>query len=151
MRVTINFLSDLTGKDRRTVQKRLADMTPAADNTFNSAEALLAIYSPGGALDPQQEKAALDRARRELTELQKGEKERSLIPADAVLQHWSRLIGNARSRLLNLPGRLAIECSGKSQHEIGQIAKAVIHEALAELAASGLPNDDNNGEADNAA
>lgn len=126
-------------------------MTPAADNTFNSASALLAIYCPDGGLDPAQEKAALDKARRGLVELQRAEKEKALIPAEAVLGHWSRLIGNARSRLLNLPGRLAVECSGKSQHEIGQIAKAVIHEALAELAASGLPNDDNNGEADHAA
>jgi len=150
MRVTINFLADLTGKDRRTIQKRLADMSPAADNTYPSASALLAIFCPDGGLDPAQERAALDRARRELVEIQKSEKEKSLLSAEGVLQHWSRLIGNARSRLLNLPGRLAVECSGKSQHEIGQIAKAIVYEALSELAVTGLPNDDN-GEADHAA
>ncbi len=150
MRVTINFLADLTGRDRRTIQRRLADMTPAADNTFNSASALLAIYCPDGGLDPAQEKAALDKARRGLVELQRAEKEKALIPAEAVLGHWSRLIGNARSRLLNLPGRLAVECSGKSQHEIGQLAKTLVYEALAELA-SGLPGDSDGEGSSNAA
>jgi hypothetical protein len=50
------------------------------------------------------------------------------------------MAGNVRSKLLNLPGRLAVVTVGASTlQEAEQEAKKLIHEALQELAESGIP------------
>lgn len=59
-----------------------------------------------GDLNPQQERARLDQARRKLCELQVAERERELIPADVVERVWSRLTGDARQRFLSMPSSL---------------------------------------------
>ena len=76
-------ICDLTGMDRRTVKKRLADIAPDSEYRYSSVEALRQIYIPS-ALDPQQERAQLDRARREIADLQKSKMMAELIPADVV-------------------------------------------------------------------
>lgn len=56
-----------------------------------------------GKLDPQQERARYDEARRKLCELQICEKERKLIPADVVERVWSGITSAARQRFLAMP------------------------------------------------
>ena len=138
MLVTINYLADITGKDRRTIQKRLTDLKPVDEYSYSSKEALAAIYCPG-TLDAVQERAQLDKARRELVELQKAEKIGELIPAEKVSEHWNRQAGNVRAKLLNLPGRLAATVPSENPIEIEQAARVLVYEALQELSDDGRP------------
>jgi len=141
MLVTTNFICDLTGMDRRTVKKRLADIAPDSEYRYSSVEALRQIYIPS-ALDPQQERAQLDRARREIADIQKAKMQGELIPADIVQAHWEKLVGNARAKLLNIPGRLAVSLGGQSPSaaQVAEAARELIYEALRELAQPGHPD-----------
>lgn len=141
MLVTTNFLCDLTGMDRRTIKKRLADIAPDSEYRYSSVEALRQIYIPT-ALDPQQERAQLDRARREIADIQRAKMLAELIPADVVQNHWSRLIGNARARLLNIPGNLAVMLGNQNPapEQVAEEARKMIYAALEELAQPGHPD-----------
>lgn len=145
MLITTNFICDLTGMDRRTIKKRLADIAPDSEYRYSSVEALRQIYIPS-ALDPQQERAQLDRARREIADIQKAKMQGELIPADVVQEHWEKLIGNARAKLLNLPGRLAVSLGGQnpSAAQLAEEARKMIYAALEELAQPGHPDADEN-------
>jgi phage terminase Nu1 subunit (DNA packaging protein) len=147
MKASITTLAAWTGLDRRTVQKRLQGLpfenNANAGHHYESTEALRRIYlgepaATGESLDPAQEKAALDAARRRLAELDYQKRTGELIPADVVQETWIRMAGACRSKLLTLPGRLAVSASGcQTVHEIEREAKSLVHECLAELAASG--------------
>lgn len=141
MLVTTNFICDLTGMDRRTIKKRLADIAPDSEYRYSSVEALRQIYIPS-ALDPQQERAQLDRARREVVELQRAKMQGELIPAAVVQAHWEKLVGNARAKMLNLPGRLAVSLGGQSPSaaQVAEAARELIYEALQELAQPAAPD-----------
>lgn len=87
---------------------------------------------PGDLLDPQQEKAQLDRARRHLAELDRRAREGDLLERGEVEAHVGRQVANARSRLLAIPARLG------SVHgaEVAGAADALVREALEELASA---------------
>ncbi len=88
-----------------------------------------------GDLDPQQEKAALDAARRAEIETRLAERRGELIPADAVADEWVRLVRNARARLLSIPSRVAGDVAGTTDmREVERMVKGAIFEALRELA-----------------
>lgn len=141
MLVSKNYLSMLTGHDNKTISRRLRNLNPEPSGEWRSDVALREIYSPD-ALNPSQEKALLDKARRELCELKKAEMEKQLLPADEVRECWSRMIGNARAKLLNLPSRLAATCIGVSTiQEAESAARDLIYEALHELATDEVPDD----------
>jgi hypothetical protein len=146
MIVSINRLAELTGKSRNTIRKRLAPMLNETDgqkvaHALDSQRALALIYGEGaGDLDPMQEKALLDRARRHLAELEIEERKKTLIPADQVSRQWDSVAAAIRAKLLNLPGRLTTITYGAATfQEAEKQARTLIHEALAELAASGKP------------
>ena len=144
MLVSINKLAELTGKSRNTIRKRLAPLLSESDSqtvahALDSARALALIFGEGAeGLDPAQERALLDRTRRELAELDLDTRRGHLIAAETVSQKWDSIAANIRAKLLNLPGRLTTTAYGTStpgEHE--QIAKRLIHECLSELAAQG--------------
>jgi phage terminase Nu1 subunit (DNA packaging protein) len=149
MRASITTLSSLTGLDRRTITKRLAGLdfedSGNVGHFYDSAAALRRIFMgepniSGESLDPQQERAALDAARRRLAELDYQKRTGELIPVDVVQEHWIRMAGACRSKLLTLPGRLAVSVTGcQTVHETEQVAKALVHEALQELSDNGKP------------
>lgn len=62
-------------------------------------------------------------------------KQGRLIPAEQVQQTWSDIVSSARAKLLSLPSRIAGVCAGKSQAELETEARAIVYEALRELAA----------------
>ena len=148
MKVTISQLSDWTGLDRRTVKRRLEglpfDDGGRAGHHYESRDALKRLYlgeiTTDETLDPQQERAQLDAARRRLAELEYQRRRGELIESDVVENHWVKMASNCRSRLLTLPSRLAtavVACT--TVPEIEKSAKAIIYEALAELAKTGKP------------
>jgi hypothetical protein len=131
--ISINKLSVLTGKDRRTISKRLATLSPNASGEYLASEALRLIYNPDE-LNPTQERARLDAARREMLEIQKSVAEGELVHIDKVTSVWESIVSNVRSKLLNLPPRLAVAVTGsKTIHEAERAAKDLIYEALTEL------------------
>ena len=136
MLCTINYLADFTGLDKRTVKKRLANLEPkitGGENRYESDVALQAIFNPD-ALNPGQEKARLDKARREIAELQLEEKKRTLIPSDVVQQEWEKILLNVRARLLQVPTRIAAEVPSDVASVVESKVRDLIYEALRELA-----------------
>lgn len=148
MKATLNQLSDWTGHDRRTIKKRLEGL-PFIDNgnaghVYDSALALKRIYlgepNPTGDLDPQQERAALDAAHRRLAEIEIAKREGELVETGLVQAHWCDMAARVRSKLLNLPNRIATETAAMTDYAtIERSAKSLIHETLSELAANGTP------------
>lgn len=138
MKVSISQLSDLTGRDRRFIRSRLADLPSEQGEKgailYESRDALPALFS-STRLDPGVERARLDAARANLAELALRQKEGELLLASEVESVWSGMILNVRSKLLALPTRLAPELVHiRDQSEIAARLKAVIHECLHEIA-----------------
>mgnify|MGYP003586346038 CR=1 FL=1 len=89
----------------------------------------------GAVYDYDQERARLTHHQANAAALEEQTKQGRLIPADLVKQTWSDLIMAARARLLALPSKLA-GCAGSDPAEVEAQARAIVYEALRELAAS---------------
>lgn len=143
MLVSVNYLADLTGKDRRTIGRRLGALVatpgPNRSNQYESQEALSALYGndddDGARLDPQQERARLDAERRHELELRNARAHGELLPREEVAAAWSEQIGIAKGRLLSLPARVSADVLRlKSQREIEAVLKGALIVILEELA-----------------
>lgn len=139
----LNQFAELTGKAPKTIRKLLAPITPKHGPNrsllWETKEALPLIYgitaNDGERLDPQQEKARLDRERRMIVELERAEKEGRLVDVDVVRGEWLSLIAIAKSRFLALPTRQAQQFIGLSElREAESRLRAVVHDGLSELA-----------------
>ena len=84
----------------------------------------------GEILDPQQERALLDRARRKLVELEQRKREGELVEVKDIKEGTSRMVLNARARLLAIPSRLGA-IHGR---EAAGAVEALLFEAMADLA-----------------
>lgn len=138
MLVTISKLSDLTGMSRTTISPLLDKQLqfepgPHGGKLYESADALRILYQPG-ALDPIQEKAQLDRARRIAIETEQRKKDGELIPADQVAEAWTGYVLNTKSRLRGIPSRVSSALVGLSDmRAIERTLLGAIDEALSEL------------------
>ena len=151
MDASINELANMTGRDRRTVARRLESLPskPGANRAklYDTRAALQRIIAPTGAdgeqLDPAQEKAALDRARRELVELDVQRRRRDLVEVEAVISAWSTQVQIAKSRMMALPARLAPDMvRATDQREAERHIRREINAVLEELArVDGTPAD----------
>ena len=146
MMVNISQLSEMTGFDRATISKRLAHLEFEPGNKrakfYKCPDALAILYKFGiddtERLDPQQEKARLDRERRLIAELDRQQKERKLIDADEVKDDWMSVVSVTRSRFLALPSRIVPELANlKDMRKMEDALIAAIHEVLEEMAANG--------------
>lgn len=93
-----------------------------------------------GEYDLTAERARLSYHQANVEQLKEAQLRGELIPVDAVLAAWQEKIGATRAQLLSLPTRaspLVIAETNATQAE--QIIKRIVHEALDELAGSGLP------------
>ena len=117
--VGIKQLADVFGQSEKTWKDRVAAGMPVLvraksrgkPHVFDSQSVLqwLLAQASGienGDLNPAQERARLDAARRKLCELQAAERERELIPAALVERVWSRITSDARQRFLAMPSTL---------------------------------------------
>lgn len=137
---SLSELSELTGFDRRKVSRRLETLKPTKrgrSHLYDSPQALRLLYGDSaadGKLDPQQERAALDRARRESVEADNKKKAGELIHVEEVTAEWVKLLGIFKARLMALPMRLAPELLAASDLRTTEnIVKSGIVEALEEL------------------
>ena len=144
---SISRLSELSGFDRRTIRKRLADLTPIREGRallYETQDALPLLYSYGAEgdefdLTEQRARLAFHQANNE--RLKEEERTGRLIPADAVEQAWLDHVTAARAVLLALPTKLApIVMSASTIREVEDFARDEIFRALDSLADETAPD-----------
>lgn len=140
MLISINGLSDLTRKDRRFISRRL-ERLPFTQNgrakEYASEDALALIYGSGdeAKLDASQERALLDKARRESIQMDNEKKRGDLLPFAEVAKAWEEQIAIAKGRFLALPSRMAPRIvRTKAIREVELILRDGIIEIMSELA-----------------
>jgi phage terminase Nu1 subunit (DNA packaging protein) len=107
MQCSINQLSELTGRDRRTIKRRIEALPTDDQGRYDSTQALPLLYGSKGELDPSQERAKLDQARRELAELEFSKRRGALIEEGTVFRVVESAATACREHLLTIPGRMA--------------------------------------------
>jgi len=91
-----------------------------------------------GPLDPRQERAALDQARREAQELRNAQERGELVPGDDLQRTLVHLAMATRSRILAVPSKLAQAlAAAESPAQAHKIVEEALCEALEELADEG--------------
>ena len=138
MLASINHIADLTGLDRRAVTRRLASIPHVVDGLAKKYDTVIALPLLLGhdaeKLDPSQEKALLDRARREGVETENRKRAGELLEADEVAALWVAQVAIAKGRLLALPSRIAPAVIGLGDlRSIETVIRDAIYEALTEL------------------
>ncbi|HAG75160.1 MAG TPA: hypothetical protein DCL53_06840 [Thauera sp.] len=145
-------IADFFGVSRETINAWQRDGFPVAKrggsnvpSEYDSADCirwfvareLSAGRSSDNEHDLTAERARLAHHQANIAALDESRKRGELIPADQVKEKWLSMIGAARSRLLALPTRIASTCVGHGEIEIEREARALVHEALSELARGG--------------
>lgn len=150
--ITQDQAAALTGVNLRTLQRICvgANAPPKLANAVGRAhgfpclsfgqwlrariKADLGVGEDGEAIDPQREKALLDRARRIVVETEHSVRMGQLMPSETVAALWTDQVSVAKGRLLALPARLAPAVLGLGDlRAIEGVIREAIHEALTEL------------------
>ncbi len=139
---SVTEISEITGKDRRTIKKRLEKIQPIIEGTSHLYETkdVLEIIFCGSSNNESssnliEEKTRLTKAQADKAELEAEALKGTLIHIDDVLKTWSTMIINFRARLLALPHNITHKLINKQEYyEIESILKNEIYEALTELA-----------------
>ena len=139
MQASINEIATWTGLDRRTIGRRLESLTPESgpnrSRLYETRQALPLLYGQGEErLDPGQELARLNAARRRQIDMQNERTAGLLIPKDEVAAAWAENVAIAKGRLLSLPSRVSNEVLRlKTQREIENTLKDAVIAILTEL------------------
>ena len=138
MKTSISQLSDLTGFDRRTISKRLAHLDAEDKGTrgkwYESDSALRTLYAGDAGLDPQQERALLDAAKRRLADLEYAKRRGDLVPWETVDKALFTGVATMKSRLQGIAGQYsAIFAAESDAKKIEQILDAEIYAALVDI------------------
>ncbi len=151
--LSISQLANLTGKDRRTVTKKLKDIDPVEikgkAKNYDPRMALPLIYevvsldddSNEEKLNYSDEKAKLARAQTlktkldsERIEIQIKTMKKELLPIEVIETVWSKILGNFRSKVMALPKKLApVHKTWKTVKEAEKAIKKEVYECLEEL------------------
>lgn len=112
--VTLMQLVRLTGKESRTINKRIDGIPPAFSDKkskyYLAKEVLPIIYDVelgGVRLDINQENAKLSQIKQRKELLKLDEIERKLIPVDLVERHLAQIFMAFRAKILGMPTKLA--------------------------------------------
>lgn len=141
-------LTEIFGGSRATWTKRLEAGMPVFQrqpehsgkpHIFDSLDVYawllaLATARTDEALDPKQERAKLDEARRRIAELEYRRKCDELVDADEIESTWCRLVSDFRAGLLAIPNRAAPLLVHKDAAQMADILKGLLYEAMAALA-----------------
>ncbi|PJA34914.1 MAG: hypothetical protein CO186_08605 [Zetaproteobacteria bacterium CG_4_9_14_3_um_filter_49_83] len=107
---------------------------------YNSEDVLNALYRStiGNGeildLDLNAESARFKKAQADKMEMEIAEKELRLVDADVVADELGKMISECRSKILNLPKRLALAIAPDRAIAAEAEAKILVYEALEELA-----------------
>jgi hypothetical protein len=132
MQYTINKLSELTGIDRRTLKKQLANKTPNEAGEYLAADVLEILKTrPKGltakhAMEARKLKAQCERIEFE-NEVRKGK----FVPSEEVRRDLTRFILQAKAKLVSMPSSMAQTLALITDPiEIERQLKGRIHEFL---------------------
>ena len=117
MLTSVTTLATWTGVHRDTIRRRLASiLTGSRGERVDSTKALPLIYSDGEQrLDPSQEKAKLDKTRRELAELDFLSRKSKLVDSAGVERAAYQFGRILQKNLVDvLPSRVSMEVAGMS-------------------------------------
>lgn len=135
--LSINQLHEITGKDRRTITKRLAelDAQPGPNNGkyYDSREALKLLYGSGAQSHEKQlmeEQLNYERARAEKIRLEVDKLKGSLVPIDDVASIVEKEYAYVRAQLLSIPSKMAKPLANINDP---QVVKDNLDEAIAEV------------------
>lgn len=109
------MLAELTGRERRTIKKRLEAISPIASKRkgqyYDIKEAMRCICDAskeirdesGELINPVLEKAKLDRERRISMELDNEQKQRNLIPRDEIKEVLAKGFVAIKAKIMSVP------------------------------------------------
>ena len=145
---SISKFAEMTGMARETVAKRLSDLEPRAEGNskrYESKDALPLLYQVEGGGDKatilMSERGRLAKAQADKTELEVAQLRGELIPREIVVATWQAFSANARAKLLSLPTKAAhAAITATELHEIEEVLKKQVYEALEELVSDGIPD-----------
>ncbi|MEZ5822304.1 MAG: hypothetical protein R3D82_16020 [Xanthobacteraceae bacterium] len=143
---SITRIADLTGRNRRTVERILAGVTP--DERVRGKAGLINRFSMATFIAELEKYAAVSKEHHPLTSGRVeliDEQRRALALKNAalasqfvrkadILVEFERLANETRERLLGIPGSVAHELEMRSTAEIETILEERLYEALTELA-----------------
>ena len=90
--------------------------------------------------DINEEKLRLTKNQADHKEIEVAVLSNKLVHAEDVIDTWQNFIANCRSKLLNIPAKVTHQVLGlKSYAEVEDLITNEVHEALNELANTGLP------------
>lgn len=122
--------------DRRYLAKRIKGVEPCGKSgkseLFWLADIVKALYAPQE-LNYQVETAKLRKAQTEKTEMAIARERGDLIPADRVQQVWTDMAMAFKAKVIGLPSAVAPLVAGSSVHEVEDLLRARVDEALSEL------------------
>ena len=99
----------------------------------------MGVTDEGVVYDYETERARLTRAQADRTELEAQELRGDMVPAEAIIDEWGRMIGSMRMRLLSIPTKAAPRVRGAmSDVEASKLLEVEVVEALQELSDDGL-------------
>ena len=102
----------------------------------------LGVANDGKAYDYEAERARLTKAQADKTELEVAELRGELVRAPVIGLHWQAMVAAMRAKLLSLPSKVAPQVAGPdSLSRTQELIQASVHEALAEIAGDGFPDD----------
>ena len=116
MLVTITTLATWTNQHRDTIRRKIASLlTGQRGEQVESSTALELIYGDGERLDPSQEKAKLDKTRRELAELDFLSRKSTLVDAAGVERAAYQFGRILQKNLVDVfPSRVSMEVAAMS-------------------------------------
>lgn len=141
---TVNQLSEMTGKDRRTIKKRIANLkihsTHGRSEFYDMFEAIPALFSADSKDNVEeqlvQEQLRYETARADKMILEVEQRRGEVVPVSEVARIVSSEYGNVRARLLSVPSRCAKDLSLELDPAlVKQRLEEEINEALSELTA----------------
>jgi hypothetical protein len=151
MRVTITTLASWSGIHRDTIRRRLSPLLSGErGEQVDSTQALPMLYGEGERLDQGQERARLDRIRRELAELEFEQRQSRLVDASGVERAAFQFGRILQKNLVDVfPSRVAMEIAGMD--DPWQIEQFIRERMRTELAAVSTMQVEDEGEAEPAA
>jgi phage terminase Nu1 subunit (DNA packaging protein) len=148
--LTISQLETLTGKQYRTIKRRLGSLAPLrTDGTsiyYDPRQALPLLFGEASAPAPSEEDVAtpfkskhaikLERLKAEKAELEVARLKGKLLPTELVEEIWTDMVSSFRSKLRGIPTKVALEVAAISDpREAEGLLRSNVDEALMELAA----------------
>lgn len=138
---TIARLLDMTPRRVQQLVKENILPKPVARGQYDAVRCSVAYIRylngrlDGDVGDLNSEKTRLTRAQAVKIERENAAEEGKLIPLADAIQGWSELVSAAKSKLLNMPGRLAPSLANtRNTQEVERILAKAVNEALVELA-----------------